>query len=335
MQATLSVTLPFFALVFCGFLAARQRVLPEAAIPGLNAYVLYFALPCMLFRFGASMPFGKLIAPALVGIYAVCALLVVGLTVWMTRRRVGLKNAAFGALVAAFPNSGFMGVPLLVALYGNAAAGPVIGTLLVDLFLTSTLCLALAHVHEGARPKGIHNGRADASLRKDDHADSSARAAAEASDSTLASIVRSLRAALLISGGRGREQSCHLIIQSRLNGQIRCSFGVFPGKKDIAHQQGEAVHDDHGGWRRGLGQIGGQPFAHLARCFQGLPMIRAFGAVTGDALGHFFVTGLRCRHEEHSVVTGQLARQFECVIALATTRPAKDEGQMGNRGHTE
>ena len=196
MQATLSVTLPFFALVLCGFLAARQRVLPEAAIPGLNAYVLYFALPCMLFRFGASMPFGKLIAPALVGIYAVCALLVVGLTVWMTRRRVGLKNAAFGALVAAFPNSGFMGVPLLVALYGNAAAGPVIGTLLVDLFLTSTLCLALAHVHEGARPKGIHNGRADASLRKDDHADSSARAAAEASDSTLASIVRSLRAAL-------------------------------------------------------------------------------------------------------------------------------------------
>jgi predicted permease len=32
-------------------------------------------------------------------------------------------DAAFGALVAAFPNSGFMGVPLLVALLGPAAAG--------------------------------------------------------------------------------------------------------------------------------------------------------------------------------------------------------------------
>ena len=30
--------------------------------------------------------------------------------------RVQLKDAAFGALVAAFPNTGFMGVPLLVAL---------------------------------------------------------------------------------------------------------------------------------------------------------------------------------------------------------------------------
>lgn len=147
MQAILTVTIPFFALVLLGFLAARQRLLPEAAIPGLNAYVLYFALPCLLFRFGASMPFAKLIDPALVGIYALCALLVVGLTVAITLKRVGLKNAAFGALVAAFPNSGFMGVPLLVALFGDAASGPVIGTLLVDLFLTSTLCLALAQAH--------------------------------------------------------------------------------------------------------------------------------------------------------------------------------------------
>ena len=150
MQAILTVTIPFFALVLLGFLAARQRLLPEAAIPGLNAYVLYFALPCMLFRFGSSMPFGKLIDPALIAVYTLCALLVVGFTVWITLRRVGLKNAAFGALVAAFPNSGFMGVPLLVALFGDAASGPVIGTLLVDLFLTSTLCLALAQAH-GAR----------------------------------------------------------------------------------------------------------------------------------------------------------------------------------------
>jgi malonate transporter len=174
MEAILVVTLPFFALVLCGYLAARQRLLPEAAIPGLNAYVLYFALPCMLFRFGSSMPFAKLIDPALIGIYALCALLVVGLTVGITRKRVGLKNAAFGALVAAFPNSGFMGVPLLAALHGSAAAGPVIGTLLVDLFLTSTLCLALAHADHGAA----------ASATTDD------------GGSAWRSILRSLRAAL-------------------------------------------------------------------------------------------------------------------------------------------
>jgi predicted permease len=154
MQAVLAVTVPFFALVLCGYLAASRRVLPEAAIPGLNAFVLFFALPCMLFRFGASMPFAKLIDPVLIGLYALAALLVVAFTVAATWRRgdgtrgVDLKNAGFGALVAAFPNTGFMGVPLLVALFGAPAAGPVIGTVLIDLVLTSTLCIAIAQLQE-------------------------------------------------------------------------------------------------------------------------------------------------------------------------------------------
>ncbi|HEX6361464.1 MAG TPA: AEC family transporter [Albitalea sp.] len=154
MQAILAVTVPFFALVLCGYLAAHRRVLPEAAIPGLNIYVLFFALPCMLFRFGASMPFDRLIDPVLIGLYAAAALLVVFFTVAATWRQPGgrhgvdLKNAAFGALVAAFPNTGFMGVPLLVALFGDRAAGPVIGTVLTDLVLTSTLCIAVAQMHD-------------------------------------------------------------------------------------------------------------------------------------------------------------------------------------------
>ena len=87
MEAILAVTVPFFALVLCGYLAARSRVLPEAAIPGLNAYVLFFALPCLLFRFGSSMPFAQLIDPVLVGIYATCALLMVFFTVAATLKR--------------------------------------------------------------------------------------------------------------------------------------------------------------------------------------------------------------------------------------------------------
>ena len=148
MQAILSVTVPFFALVLCGYAAAWRRILPESAIPGLNAFVLYFALPCMLFRFGHNAPILELLNPAVLGVYLACALVIVGLTVVFTRGpAVNLKDAAFGALVAAFPNSGFMGVPLLVALLGPAAAGPVMCTLLADLFVTTSLCIGLAQMH--------------------------------------------------------------------------------------------------------------------------------------------------------------------------------------------
>ncbi|MBI5255207.1 MAG: AEC family transporter [Burkholderiales bacterium] len=151
MQAILAVTVPFFALVLAGYLAARRHVLPESAIPGLNAFVLYFALPCMLFRFGMNTPVLQLLNPAMLALYTACALLIVFFTIAITLREpVGLKDAAFGALVAAFPNTGFMGVPLLVALLGPAAAGPVICTMLADLFITSSLCIALAQAHGAA-----------------------------------------------------------------------------------------------------------------------------------------------------------------------------------------
>ncbi|MDP1901009.1 MAG: AEC family transporter [Rubrivivax sp.] len=151
MQAIFAVTVPFFALVLCGYLAARHHVLPESAIPGLNAFVLYFALPCMLFRFGAGTPLIELLNPVVLGVYLVAALLIVFFSVAVSlNERVHLQDAAFGALVAAFPNTGFMGVPLLVALLGKAAAGPVICTILADMFVTSSVCIALAQAHSAA-----------------------------------------------------------------------------------------------------------------------------------------------------------------------------------------
>ena len=156
----LAVTFPFFARVLCGYVATRRALLPQAAIPGLNTFVLYFALPCMLYRFGAGTPIAQLLDGSLMAVYLLCALLIVGITVAVTlhranrpRRGVGWNDAAFGALVAAFPNTGFMGVPLLVALLGAQAAGPAIVTIVIDMLVTSSLCIALSRL-DGADEHG-------------------------------------------------------------------------------------------------------------------------------------------------------------------------------------
>jgi malonate transporter and related proteins len=158
MLAILSVTFPFFALVLCGYLAARRRMLPLAAIPGLNAFVLYFALPSLLFRFGAGTPIGQLLDGGVAGVYLLGALLMVGLTVAVTlSHRISWNDAAFGALVAAFPNTGFMGVPLLLALLGPASSGPVIVTIAIDMVVTSSLCIALSRVGSGHGREALRN----------------------------------------------------------------------------------------------------------------------------------------------------------------------------------
>lgn len=154
MLDVLVVTFPFFALVLCGYLAARLEIMPLQAIGGLNTFVLYFALPCMLYRFGASTPITQLLDPAVIGVYLLCALVMVGFVVAVSmNRRIGWNDAAFGALVAAFPNTGFMGVPLLVALLGASAAGPAIVTMLVDMVITTSLCIALSRL-DGADRQG-------------------------------------------------------------------------------------------------------------------------------------------------------------------------------------
>ena len=141
------ITFPFFALVLCGYTAAKRQLLPLVAIAGLNSFVLFFALPCMLYRFGANTPIAQLLDPAASITYLVCGVSIVALVIGITlREHIGWNDAAFGALVAAFPNTGFLGVPLLVAILGKQAAGTAIVTILVDLLVTTSLCIALSRL---------------------------------------------------------------------------------------------------------------------------------------------------------------------------------------------
>jgi predicted permease len=168
MLQILTVTFPFFALVLCGYVAARRGILPLQAIPGMNGFVLFFALPCLLYRFGASTPIAQLLDSSVALTYLLCALVMVAFVVAITlhgpgQGRIGWNDAAFGALVGAFPNTGFMGVPLLVALLGPKAAGPVIVTILVDMVITSSLCIALSRL--GPHAKGEANVTAGQALK--------------------------------------------------------------------------------------------------------------------------------------------------------------------------
>jgi len=158
----LLVTFPFFALVLAGYIAARRRMLPLEAIPGLNGFVLFFALPCMLYRFGATTPIAQLLDASVFFTWLLCAMVVVAFTVAMTlNARIRWNDASFGALVAAFPNTGFMGVPLLVALLGQAAAGPIIVTIVVDMVITTSLCIALSRL-DGADAHGFSHAAKNA-----------------------------------------------------------------------------------------------------------------------------------------------------------------------------
>lgn len=153
MLPILNVTTPFFALVLLGYLAARSRRMPDNAVPALNVFVLYFALPCMLFRFTAGTPFRTFLNPPVFLAYTLTGLLLLALMVSLHRLAAGEspREAAFAALAAAWSNWGYMGIPLLPALLGREALAPLIAGGMGDLLVVVSAALALASRREGGR----------------------------------------------------------------------------------------------------------------------------------------------------------------------------------------
>jgi len=153
MIAILNITAPFFALVLCGYLAARYRMLPENAVPALNTFVLYFALPCMLFRFASGTPFRDIVNVPVFLAYMVTGLAGLGFFAGAMRFVVGesVRDSAFAALAASWSNWGYMGIPLIPALLGQAALAPLIVAGMADMLVVISAALALASLGNQSR----------------------------------------------------------------------------------------------------------------------------------------------------------------------------------------
>lgn len=137
-------TVPFFALIALGYWAGRTRFFTEEATAYLTKFVFYFALSAMLFRFSANLTLAdvwdvNLIAGYLVGTLAVY-LIATGVAML---RRLDVATAAVEAQCAAIGNVGFLGVPMLTLLLGDAAIGPIMMALAVDLIVFSSLIVIL------------------------------------------------------------------------------------------------------------------------------------------------------------------------------------------------
>ena len=137
-------TLPFFALIGLGFQAGRTGFFTPEATAYLTKFVFYFALSAMLFRFSANLSLAEIfdwwfVAAYLWGCFTVY---LIATAVALFRRR-GIEEAAVEAQCAVIGNTGFLGVPMLIVLLGEAAAGPVLMVLALDLVVFSSLIVIL------------------------------------------------------------------------------------------------------------------------------------------------------------------------------------------------
>jgi malonate transporter len=145
MHDVISVLLPVFGLIALGYAASLRGWMGPGATSVLNRFVLRLALPVELFQIVVQMPLGQLGHPGFVAAFLLgmgVAFVAGFLLDW--RRPVlrdhKLSGAAIEGLSAGYANTAFMGIPILLGLFGERASAPLaIANLL-------TVCLLMAVV---------------------------------------------------------------------------------------------------------------------------------------------------------------------------------------------
>jgi len=137
-------TLPFFLIIGLGYGAGRSGFFPEVATAWLTKFVFYFALSAMLFRFSANLTLAEVWDWNFVMAYLWATGFVYGIaTMVALLRRISIQEVAIEAQCAVIGNVGFLGVPMLAMLMGEAAIGPVMIVLAIDLIVFGSLVVIL------------------------------------------------------------------------------------------------------------------------------------------------------------------------------------------------
>jgi malonate transporter len=151
LQTILNTALPFFALIFCGYGAGRFKLLSEASIAGVNAFVFYFALPAFIFNLLATSPLADVVNGPFVAAYLGTGLAVFTVAAVLGRLlfKVRRSEAALQGSAAVLGNTGYMGIPLVAAAFGDRAAIPLVLGLTLEATVLIPLTIILVEAQKG------------------------------------------------------------------------------------------------------------------------------------------------------------------------------------------
>ena len=141
MTSVASLALPFFGLIFLGFLCAKLVRFQEVELRMMNFFIVYVALPVLFFKLVAVAPFEQLanwpyVFGTTISTYVVFSL---AFAVGMIATRGKLREATIMGVVGSYSNIGYMGPGLTLAALGQDAIVPTALIFVFDNCLLFTL----------------------------------------------------------------------------------------------------------------------------------------------------------------------------------------------------
>jgi malonate transporter and related proteins len=149
LDPVLGSAFPVFALVACGVLAGRFRLINPGSSEALNRFVYAFALPAMLFIAVYRGSVAELLGSGsfILGVVlATFGTALVGFALSRFFQGANAPESVMRALNASFANTGYLGIPLVTVAYGERAALPAaLATMATNVvsFAVAIVCLEM------------------------------------------------------------------------------------------------------------------------------------------------------------------------------------------------
>jgi len=147
MLSVLLIALPIFALIAAGWAAHVSGVLGPLATGELNRFVVWLALPALLFQIVAKARWSEIWQPGFIAVFALGAGVVFLFTIVVQLRGSRhLADAAVDGLNSAYANTGFIGFPLAATVLGPAALAPTLIATIITVCLVFAAAIALIEI---------------------------------------------------------------------------------------------------------------------------------------------------------------------------------------------
>ena len=168
MTATFLILLPIFGLILAGYACRLRGVLGPAAASEINRFVVWLALPALLFDIMAHTSLQAIWQPGFVWTFLLAKGLLFGAVLaWRLLAGTPVADASIDAVAASYPNTGYVGFPLLLLLFGKDSQAPTtIATIIVAcVFFAAAIALIEAGLQAERHPRKLAAKVAGAVLR--------------------------------------------------------------------------------------------------------------------------------------------------------------------------
>ena len=147
MSQVITILLPIFGLILAGFICQRAGCLGDNAASELNRFVVWLCLPALLFQVTATATVEQIWHPNFILGFTLTTLLVFGAVVlwkWHTGR--SLADASIDGLAAGYANTGYVGIPMCLFVFGGGGLEPALVASLIVVCVLFSIAIVLIEV---------------------------------------------------------------------------------------------------------------------------------------------------------------------------------------------